>query len=179
MTISSFRQPRQGYLHSFFIPIFAMSLFLAAILIAGCGDEGDTTEETTGSMTDVLQPVAAEPVSTPVDTVVEDPVVEAPVEEPEEEEEELGVSFSADIQPILEARCALPGCHVAPGAAGLDLSNYDGFKAGNVFVEGNGDGSIVVQRIDVGGGMPPGGPPLDADQVQLFIDWIDEGAEDN
>ena len=40
------------------------------------------------------------------------------------------------------------------------------------------NGSLVVKRID-GGGMPPGGPPLDGDQIQLFIDWIDEGGENN
>lgn len=169
MTISSFQHP----LNSLFIPIFAMSLFLAALFVAGCGDEGDTSEDTSGGMTNVLQPAASEPVNTPV----EDPVVVAPVEE-EEAEEVARVSFADDIQPILEARCATPGCHVAPGAAGLDLSNYDSFKDSGVFDVGDGDGSLVVRRID-GGGMPPGGPPLDDDQIQLFIDWIDEGAEDN
>ena len=92
------------------------------------------------------------------------------------------VSFKDDIQPILVERCAIPGCHAAPIAAGLDLSKYDTFKKGGnngpVFVAGDGKGSLVVKRID-GGGMPPIPPPLDADQVQLFIDWIDEGAENN
>ena len=149
------------------IPIFAVSLFLAAIFIASCGDEGDITEDTTGT-TDVLQPTTTPPVTqTPVPEVVEDPVVV----------EELGVSFKDDIQPILAERCAIPGCHAAPGAAaGLDLSQYDTFKP--AFVAGNGKGSLVVKRID-GGGMPPIPPPLNADQVQLFVDWIDEGAENN
>ena len=92
------------------------------------------------------------------------------------------ISFKDDIQPILAERCAIAGCHAAPSVAGLDLSQYDTFKKGGAngpaFVVGNGDGSLIVKRID-GGGMPPGGPPLDADQVQLFIDWIDEGAKDN
>ena len=151
--------------------IFAVSIFLTAIFIAGCGDEGDTPEDTTG-MTDVLQPTTTPPATqTPVP---EPPPVEAPVEE--------GVSFKDDIQPILAERCALAGCHAAPGAVGLDLSKYDSFKKGSnngpVFDAGDGKGSLVVKRID-GGGMPPGGPPLDADQIQLFIDWIDEGDENN
>ena len=93
-----------------------------------------------------------------------------------------GVSFQDDIQPILAADCTLAGCHAAPGAAGLDLSNYDSFKKGGNngpgFDAGDGKGSLVVKRID-GGGMPLGRPPLDGDQIQLFIDWIDEGAENN
>lgn len=154
--------------------IFAVSIFLAAIFIASCGDEGDTTEDTTG-MTDVLQPTTT-PSETPP-PAGEPPPVEEPVVE--------GVSFKDDIQPILAERCALAGCHAAPGAAGLDLTKYDTFKKGGnggaAFVAGNGKGSLVVKRID--GTQPPqmpiGQPPLDADAVQLFIDWIDAGAENN
>ena len=160
------------YVHSISIPLFAMSLFLMAIFIASCGDEGDTTEDTTG-MTAVLQPVATPPppVETPVPPAgdIEEPVAEGP-------------SFKDDIQPILAARCAIAGCHAAPGAAGLDLTEYDTFKNGGnggpAFAAGDGKGSQVVIRID-GGGMPPIPPPLNAEEVQLFIDWIDEGAENN
>ena len=162
-------RPRNYRTHTISIPILAISVLLAAIFIASCGDEGDTTEDTTG-MTDVLQPTTQTSVEDPV--VIEEPVV---VEEPK-------VSFKADIQPILAERCALAGCHAAPGAAGLDLTKYDTFKKGGNtgpgFVAGDGKGSTVVKRID-GGGMPPGGPPLDGDQIQLFTDWIDEGAENN
>ena len=168
INLSSMR-PRNYRTHTISIPILAISVLLAAIFIASCGDEGDTTEDTTG-MTDVLQPTTQTPIEDPV--VIEEPVV---VEEPK-------VSFKADIQPILAERCALAGCHAAPGAAGLDLTKYDTFKKGGNtgpgFVAGDGKGSTVVKRID-GGGMPPGGPPLDGDQIQLFIDWIDEGAENN
>ena len=105
------------------------------------------------------------------DLVEEDPIVQA-----------SKVSFKDDIQPILAERCAFPGCHAAPGVVGLALSKYDTFKKGGVngpaFDPGNGKGSLVVKRID-GGGMPPGGPPLDGDQIQLFIDWINQGAKDN
>ncbi|MXV76509.1 hypothetical protein F4Z99_19840 [Candidatus Poribacteria bacterium] len=153
------------------IPVLAISILLAAIFIASCGDEGDITEDTTG-MTDVLQPTTTPEPQPEEPVVIEEPVV---VEEPK-------VSFKDDIQPILAERCAIPGCHVAGHFTGLDLSKYDPFKKGGnggaAFVAGNGEGSLVVKRID-GGGMPPGGPPLDADQIQLFIDWIDEGAENN
>jgi hypothetical protein len=167
---SSFIHTRKRYVHSVSIPIFAMSLFLTAIFIASCGDEGDITEDTAG-MTDVLQPP-----QTPVP-----PVGQVDVEQPVVPDLPK-TSFKDDIQPILAERCAVPGCHAAPGVAGLDLSKYDTFKKGGnggpVFIAGNGKGSLVVKRID-GGGMPPIPPPLNADQVQLFIDWIDEGAENN
>ena len=170
MIASSLIHTRKRSLHSVSIPIFAMSLFLITIFVASCGDEGDTTEDTTG-MADVLQPTTTPPPQTPAP---EPPPVEEPVVE--------GVSFGTDIQPILAERCAVAGCHAAPGVAGLDLSKYDTFKKGGAngpaFAAGDGKGSLVVKRID-GGGMPPGGPPLDGDQVQLFIDWIDEGAENN
>ena len=172
MIASSFIHTRKRYVHSVSIPIFAVSLFLIAIFVASCGDEGDTTEDTTG-MTDVLQPTPTPPpAQTPVPPA--EPVVEEPVV--------AGVSFKDDIQPILAERCAVPGCHAAPGVAGLNLSEYDTFKKGGAngpaFDAGDGKGSLVVKRID-GGGMPPGGPPLDGDQVQLFIDWIDEGGKNN
>lgn len=172
--LSSMR-PRNHRTRIISTPILAISIFLAAIFIASCGDEGDTPEDTTG-MTDVLQPTTTPETQTPAQP--EDPVViEVPpvVEEP-------GVSFKDDIQPILADRCATPNCHVAPGAGGLDLTTYDTFKKGGNtepgFIAGDGKGSFVVKRID-GGGMPLGGPPLDGDQIQLFIDWIDAGAENN
>ncbi len=161
------------------IPIFAVSLFLAAIFIISCGDEGDITEGTTGT-TDVLQPATTPPATQPPVPVEQPADVDVPVEEPVVEEPP--VSFKDDIQPILAERCSVQGCHAAPGAGGLDLTAYDTFKNGGnggaAFDAGNGDGSLVVRRID-GGGMPPIPPPLNADQVQLFIDWIDEGAENN
>ena len=171
MIASSFIHTPKRYVHSVSISIFAISLFLITIFVASCGDEGDITEDTTG-MTDVLQPTTTPPATQP--PVPEPPPVEEPVVE--------GVSFKDDIQPILAERCAVAGCHAAPGVAGLDLSKYDTFKKGGAngpaFAAGDGKGSLVVKRID-GGGMPPGGPPLDGDQVQLFIDWIDEGAGNN
>lgn len=172
MMISFSLNTRKCYGRSVSVSLLAMSLFLAAIFIASCGDEGDVTEE---SMTAVVQPEPT-PTDTQTPALPEMPAVEPPPVV--EEEEEQGISFSADIQPILNDRCATPGCHAAPVAAGLDLTGYDTFEKAGAFTAGNGKGSLVVIRID-GGGMPPGGPPLDDDQIQLFIDWIDQGAEDN
>ena len=80
MIASSFIGMRKRYVRSVSIPIFAMSLFLIAIFVASCGDEGDTTEDTPG-MTDVLQPTTTPP-----------PTTQPPLPEPPP------VSFKDDIQ---------------------------------------------------------------------------------
>jgi hypothetical protein len=91
-------------------------------------------------------------------------------------------SFSADISPILTSRCAIPGCHVAGGPHDVDLRTYDTISAGGddgaIVIADNARESEVVKQI-VQGRMPPGGPPLEAAQTQLIIDWINEGAKNN
>ena len=142
-------------------------------LTDGEDDEPVITSGTTHVLRPTTTPPATQtprPVEPPI--VVEEPVV---VEEPK-------VSFKDDIQPILAERCAIPGCHAAPGAGGLNLSQYDTLKRGGnggvAFAAGNGNGSLIVKRIDRGG-MPLIPPPLTAEEIQLFIDWINEGAENN
>lgn len=156
-----------------FVPVllsmFTISLFFATVFIMGCGDEGD-------SPTDMVDPTDDH------STHDHDPVIVAPTPDPDEPEDPA-VTFRNDILPILAESCALGSCHSGvPAAGGLDLTEYTSFKDGGVngaaFVPGDGTGSLVVQRID-GGGMPPIGQPLTAEQIQFFIDWIDDGAENN
>ena len=86
-------------------------------------------------------------------------------------------SFEHALLPILTARCALSGCHVADGPHGLDFRTYESFLAGGehgpAFVPGNAQDSEIVEQI-VSGTMPPGGPPLSAAEIQLFVDWINQ-----
>ena len=93
-----------------------------------------------------------------------------------------GTSFQNDVLPIFAQRCALSGCHVAGGPRGIDLRSYasvlQGGQRGAIVVAGNAAGSEIVNQISTGR-MPPGGPPLDAAQVQLITDWINDGAENN
>ncbi len=156
---------------SVLLTIFCVSLILTAGLITGCGDEGEPITEMVNGDDDMTDG-DEEPVPEPEEPVVEEPEVAT-------------VSYKDDIEPILTASCALAGCHVAGGAAGLDLSKYNTFKdggnSGAAFVADDGGGSLVVKRIDGSQPpqMPPIGNPLDQDQIQLFIDWINEGAENN
>ena len=158
------------HVNSAILTIFSIFLILTAGFITGCGDEGDSvTEMVNGEGDNTTEP-------DPVDPVVDPPP--DPVDPPPAP----GVSYKDEINPILAERCAVDGCHDNAANGGLNLTTYDNFKKGGnqgpAFVVGDGKASLVVRRID-GGGMPPGGPPLNADQIKLFVDWINEGAENN
>ena len=93
------------------------------------------------------------------------------------ESTDIEASFEHNILPILTARCALAGCHVADGPHGLDFRTYESFVAGGehgpAFVPGNAQESAIVEQI-VSGRMPPGGPPLTEAEIQLFVNWINQ-----
>ena len=160
------------------LSLLTISLFFATVFIMGCGDEGDSpTDMVEGdSPTDMVDPTDDHSMHD------HEPVI-APTPDPDEPEDPA-VTFRNDILPILAESCALAGCHTGQPAAGmLNLTEYtsfkDGGRSGAAFIPGDGKGSVVVQRID-GGGMPPAGhTPLTAEQIQFFIDWIDDGAENN
>ena len=91
-------------------------------------------------------------------------------------------SFNADIAPILTERCATAECHVVDGPHDIDLRTYDtlmkGGDEGAIVLAGDARESEIVEEI-AEGKMPPEGQPLDAAQIQLIIDWINEGAKNN
>ncbi len=93
-----------------------------------------------------------------------------------------GVSFASDVMPIFEAECS--ACHGNFG--GWDASTYTSvLGTGNhapVVIPGDPENSLLAQKMtdtqSVGGIMPPGGL-LPEDEVQIILDWIEEGALDN
>ena len=166
--------------------ISCLAVLVFPIFVTGCGDNGDDDDSMSGDV------VARDPEPVPEPTPQleqqpqpEPPSQQQPVQQPEPQPEPPplpepppGVSFQEDILPILQASCAVPGCHAAPNPPkGLNLETYAGFEKGGVFNPGDSKNSVVIQRID-GGGMPPAGP-LPEEQIQLFKDWIDEGAQNN
>ena len=70
---------------------------------------------------------------------------------------DVEVSFEQNLLPILTAKCALAGCHVADGPHGLDYRTYESFKTGGehgpAFIPGSAEESAVVIQI-VLGNMP-------------------------
>ena len=161
--------------------ISCLAVLVFPIFVTGCGDSGDGDDSMSG---DVVAP-DPEPVSEPTPQLEQQPQPEPPHQQPEQQPEPPplpepppGISFQKEILPILQASCAFQGCHAAPNPPkGLNLETYAGFEKGGVFNPGDSNGSVVIRRID-GGGMPPGAPLAD-EQIQLFKDWIDEGAKNN
>lgn len=161
--------------------ISCLAVLVFPIFVTGCGDSGDGDDSMSGN---VVAP-DPEPVSEPTPQLEQQPQPDPPPQQPEQQPEPPplpepppGVSFQKEILPILQASCAFQGCHAAPNPPkGLNLETYAGFEKGGVFNPGDSNGSVVIRRID-GGGMPPGAPLAD-EQIQLFKDWIDEGAKNN
>lgn len=91
------------------------------------------------------------------------------------------ISYSKDVQPILESRCIL--CHgIQYKRDRLNLRTYEsvmiGSKNGPVIVPGDAENSLLIQKIRKGD-MPQRGPKLFPAQLKILIQWIDEGALDN
>lgn len=91
---------------------------------------------------------------------------------------DIETTFAQNILPILTARCALSGCHVADGPHGLDFRTYESFVSGGehgpVFIPGDAEASEIVEQIVEGKMPPPPRDPLTAAEIQLFRDWINQ-----
>lgn len=97
------------------------------------------------------------------------------------------VSFSANVLPIFEQRCAK--CHGAVDDSGevraeasLNLLNYDrvmaGSEFGTVIEAGSAENSYLLEMI-VEGDMPEEGDPVPADEIAVIRAWIEAGAPNN
>ena len=106
---------------------------------------------------------------------------DAPAEEAPAEEPAAAVSFSADVQPILDSRCA--NCHGGERVeGGFILLTYAELMAGGdkgpSIIPGDATNSLLAQLIE-SQKMPKRGPNLTPAQTQIIIDWINQGALDN
>jgi hypothetical protein len=108
------------------------------------------------------------------------------------------VSFSSDVQPILEKHCI--ECHDSSGegvvTSGFSVLDYDsvlkGTKFGQVIVPGSSISStlylVVAHKTATEIQMPPHhilawadgrGSPLSDDEIEIIQTWIEQGAQDN
>ena len=100
------------------------------------------------------------------------------------------VSFSQNVQPILEQHCVT--CHQPGGlgetASGLDLTSYEGLMKGTrngpMVIAGDTEGSnllvLVEGRADPSIRMPHGGnEPIPKADIQIIRTWIGQGAQNN
>ena len=103
---------------------------------------------------------------------------------------EGAVSYSRDVQPILQANCL--SCHQQGGAgyesSGFSMASYDdlmkGTRFGPMIVAGDSEGSNLIVlmegRADKSISMPHGSAePVSKQDVAKIRRWIDQGAKKN
>jgi len=103
-----------------------------------------------------------------------------------------GVSYANEIQPILSARCAVPGCHGAGSSSGgytmgagapyATVRNASGNNGPIIVASNSGASNLYLKTTSsspFGSRMPLGGTPLSTADQQKIRDWIDQGAQDN
>jgi mono/diheme cytochrome c family protein len=91
------------------------------------------------------------------------------------------VGFATDILPLLQSRCV--NCHGGQKTEHeLNLNSFDGVMAGSengpVVTPGDAADSSMAEMVS-NGKMPKRGPKLTPAQVQLIVDWINQGAQNN
>lgn len=79
-------------------------------------------------------------------------------------------SFSAEILPIIQSRCATSGCHVAGGNAPTVFASHAQISA---------SAAAIKARTQAKTMPPSGSPQLTDGQIQLIADWVDAGAPNN
>ncbi|HVV82736.1 MAG TPA: c-type cytochrome domain-containing protein [Kofleriaceae bacterium] len=107
------------------------------------------------------------------------------------------VSYHRDLEAGIFSEYHCTKCHTAGGdtpigllVGGLDLGSYQGLRQGGaqsgaqVVVPGQPCESALYRKVvagpPFGARMPQDGPPfLEADDVQLIVDWIAEGARED
>lgn len=102
-----------------------------------------------------------------------------------------GVSFSADVRPLLSASCSGSGCHIGQTTNGVNLSGYaqiiasSGVQYGQaIVIAGDADASPIIDKVSsanpqFGERMPLGRSPLSSSQIATLRTWIEDGALDN
>lgn len=98
------------------------------------------------------------------------------------------VSFSQDVNPILQSSCSFSNCHGGtPPESGFSTASYETVTGnadhGPLVVPGDASSSNLYLKVTAnppfGERMPRGMTPLSASQINTIRDWINEGAEDN
>jgi mono/diheme cytochrome c family protein len=145
-------------------------IILLVGLLTACGSQ--PTEAPASPPTEEVVPATEAPVAT--DT-------SAPAAMTEEPASTTGVSFANDVLPILQSRCL--NCHGGDRLEeGLSMKTYADLMAGSenglVITAGDAENSLLVELVSTQK-MPKRGPKLTPPQVQLIIDWINQGALDN
>jgi len=80
-----------------------------------------------------------------------------------------GITLSVEIKAIIDANCAVTGCHVAGGAAPVSFTSLANVKS---------NASEIKTRTQ-NGSMPKDAAKLPQEQLDAIACWVDDGAPDN
>lgn len=80
------------------------------------------------------------------------------------------ISYQVNIRPIIDANCALSGCHV-PQTGRVNFESFEGLKS-------VADDGRLEQRALINKDMPPSGPISSCD-MKMIKAWLDQGAPNN
>ncbi|MFZ5909127.1 MAG: c-type cytochrome domain-containing protein [Chloroflexota bacterium] len=155
---------------------FTFSLIFALALSA-CGTQATQPPAPEPAATQAPPTADVEPV--PVTETASPEMTESPAPAPAAES--ATVSFANDVYPILESRCL--NCHGGDSTReGLSVKTYADLMAGSdngpVVVPGDAANSLFVELV-ANQKMPKRGAKLTPPQVQLFTDWVNQGALEN
>lgn len=84
-------------------------------------------------------------------------------------------TWSGTIVPIVQAHCALSGCHVPGGEGTGDYNTYAGLRA-------KVDDGTLIPSIEWGPtaiAMPPEGDKLSDCDIAIIVRWVNAGAPNN
>lgn len=155
-------------------------ILLTALIFCACATATQPPPAT-------LEPVIATSIVSPTQTSIPTDTVNStseslpPTSLPPTEDSASAVSFSNQIMPILQTYCV--ECHGGMRTReGLNMTSYDGLIAGSfsgaVIIPGNANDSLTIQLV-ASGDMPDRGPAVSSTELQLMIDWINQGAQNN
>ena len=80
----------------------------------------------------------------------------------------LEITYTQDVEPIIQANCTVSGCHVP----GTGLPNYQDFSTVQALAQ-------EIKSRTGSGEMPKGDRTLSMDEINAIACWVDDGAPEN
>ena len=169
-------------------------LILMIGILSACGGQAMDSATPTSQPNEVVVPAISSPMgaetstslpvstdtSIPASTDTAAPATELPTAT-QPAVVDATVSFATDVLPIIQSRCI--NCHGGDRTEeGLVLLSYADIMAGSsngpVVTPGDSEFSLLAELVS-NQEMPKRGPKLTPPQVQIIVDWINQGALDN
>ena len=155
------------------------AILWTALILSACATQTPLPTPQPVSATETSAP----PTPTAVATETTVPTLEAilPTETLVVENISAPVSFANQVFPILQTYCV--ECHGGQRTReGLNMTSYDNLLAGSdngtVLIPGNANESLFIDLIEQGE-MPNRGLAPSSEEVQILIDWVNQGALNN